>query len=81
MAMVSRLYSMATSDVFWTREERERRLRVAVQRLVAKHGQDDVLRRVRGFPVAKDQAGMRETVVLAAWRCRDRAVSVSASAA
>lgn len=70
--LVSSLYRLAPPDAYPTDWERERRLKVAVQRLVTAHGQPTVVQRVREYPVREEQEGMRGWIVLTAWAAKDR---------
>lgn len=53
-------------------DEAERRLRVAMRRLIAAYGAEEVIRRIRAYPVKADQKGTQGWLVLTAEAERNR---------
>lgn len=73
MALVSGLYRLAVADGWVNKEETERRVKVAVRRLVGIHGKERVVDRIRAFPVvSKDDEVRKAWLVLEAWAAPER---------
>lgn len=70
--LVSSLYRLTPPDAYPSEWERERRLKVAVQRLVYEHGQPTVVRRVQEHPVRVEQEVTRGLILDRAWASRER---------
>lgn len=71
--LVSSIYRLGPSDDgYMTDWEKERRLKVMVQRLVSQHGQAPVVERVRAGRIGKDQEAMRGWIVLTAQAAAER---------
>lgn len=50
MALTSSIYRMAPNLAGYTREELERHLRMTLRRLLERHGQETVVRRIQAWP-------------------------------
>ena len=72
MALVSSIYGLAPSDEYFTREEEERRLKAKCRRLVEQYGQAEVLRRIRAWPVRREDEALKAWVVLAVYAVESR---------
>ena len=75
MALVSSVYGLAPSEGYVSKDEAERRLKAKVRRLVEAHGQEEVLRRIRSWPVAKDDEAMKAWLVLTVYATERRAAT------
>jgi hypothetical protein len=73
MGLVSALYRQVASDGYVSKEESERRLKLAIRRLVNQYGKDEVVRRIRAYAVTNEQDETRKAwLVLEAWSVPDR---------
>ena len=67
MALVSGLYRLEPpTERYENKQEGERRIRRALQRLVMIHGQDEVVRRITTAQVREDQREMRQWLAMLA---------------
>ena len=62
MSLTSAIYRMAPSEGYVSKDEGERRLKAKIRRLVAEHGQERVLERIRRWP-----CGSKGDELLKAW--------------
>lgn len=67
MALVSGLYRLAVTDGWIDEDEKRRRVKVAVRRLVAEFGKEFVVEKIRAFPVPEKQEVMKAWLVVEAW--------------
>lgn len=64
MALVSSIYRLAPQEGYFTRAEEERRLKAKCRRLVEQYGETEVLRRIRTYPVRREDDYLRAWIVL-----------------
>lgn len=71
--LVSPIYRQIPSPSYHPNpDEAERRLRVAMRRLIALYGADEVIRRIRAYPVKAREKGTQGWLVLTADAERNR---------
>ena len=66
MGLVSALYRMVPSEGPASKAESDRRVAYKLRRLVATHGEAEVIRRLRGATVPKEYEAMRSRLILQA---------------
>ena len=72
MALTSSIYRMAPSDGIWSEEDRQRRMKRMLQRLVNKHGQEVVQEKIKLYTVAKDQENLKRWLLSTAFFTKRR---------
>ena len=72
MSLVSGLYRLAPADSYPSREEADRRWKVAVKRLVRERGREAVVARLRVADIPADQEVTRAWLVLEAMAAPER---------